>query len=1029
MAQSSEVDQLNRRISALSTEIGTQRNEVRKLATDVSVLENARGTISGLQDRVKRSIDDARQKVGRAKANRRRIDNHLSKLQSSIFEQAQLIKQYREATDNETAIRIARRLFLAVNGRNTVPPRRLNTLDDFVLQHRLKLRGHAAALVGNALGTLGKLVVDSFSQLKDLPRNAKSLADEVVGIVEKPLEALKGKVADEVKGRISDKLTAKFEESSETFAKMQDLLKDPADIDEAIQQIREDSRKQLNESLFGNKDGREAAIAETRKALAASENQLAAAELALQAAQTPMPAIIEALAEFDDLLEQPRKDLTQAQLALRELEEQREQLIVDASRGRVKFSDSRQLVKEVATSVGLSSAGRRSYDLAADGVTEALLGLPQRGSVTAAASGSLEYRGECEVCKRTDDGETRCTTHQRSSVVQEPRINIVPKLTLEGNAATLSGSRVSGREAGQATLSARATPGLRQVSTSAHPQCGGNNQRIVEGPGPATSVQINVSKVTEFETSLREPQELRLFKDSETATAGNSSFFLPRVRVSLLARIELPDGKISEMRNFPPGVVRSRLATGASAFTLSGSDGVALVRPQKAGRTQVEFLVNDARGKVAERIRSADIRVGEISAERKLPSGSRGVDLPSGSTARFTISVDGPLDTSNWTVDWAVNGVPLSAVGPGKSIDFKKSTPFLGRRAVNSLTPTGVTSLGRELTVSARIMDGTNSIGSFNFAPIRPLLRVQDMRFTFKDTNIGVEALDLFTPAPTTQLAPIVLQFRTSQRREVDVPSSFSRIQVIGLPALTVKDGIEVGFSSLSGRGIVGSKQTGRGVVVAKFDDIDARNRGIIFQGNSTVADVAVTLNRLTFRRSGAGGDERYVLDVLGPADMSRYKARFLLGSRTVESGFRNEGVKSVASVPVSAGVLDAVEVVNANGRTLGRLEVGLDGTPLPDLVMSLRVPPRAAPGQPVVVALNISNLPFEEAFDFRCKWQLDPAFGTLDHAENNVSPLSGNRGICVNTLRLNDDDRLVGRELPLSVDVVRQVGTRPPDA
>lgn len=396
--------------------------------------------------------------------------------------------------------------------------------------------------------------------------------------------------------------------------------------------------------------------------------------------------------------------------------------------------------------------------------------------------------------------------------------------------------------------------------------------------------------------------------------------------------------------------------------------------------------------------------------------------------AEHRVTVEGGGNMADFSVEWTLNN-PRGRLDQTRTGFTRQGGRWVAANRVNF--DGGLQHAGTVVFVSAQVIRNRDGavVGSVGFPPTRAMFLVKDMRFVFKGTNIGVAALDLFVPKPSSKLADIELQFtRGDGVRDVLFPS-LVRINQQGLPSVSFTNkGVSMAFTTPSGGANVGSAGVGTATVTAELaSDFSSPNKRAAPVGSNVRDQMQVTLNRLDFVRRGSGPSEEFVLQVFGPANLGNFTARWRLSSgATQTTTFTSSGAGGESALPVSAGNPLQVDVLNGSGRVVGTLSATGSGRPIGEPKMTLKMPRTATPGQAVILSVTIDNIRFDDAFDFRCKWTADAAFGKLDNAQSNVSPLTGDRGICVNTLRLNDNLTNVGKANPISVRLVRQVGPAP---
>lgn len=392
------------------------------------------------------------------------------------------------------------------------------------------------------------------------------------------------------------------------------------------------------------------------------------------------------------------------------------------------------------------------------------------------------------------------------------------------------------------------------------------------------------------------------------------------------------------------------------------------------------------------------------------------IDLVSRNEVRFI--VDGPARMSGYRVRWSV--------GNGAQV----TTPLARFRraggvsvAATSLTaPDLAEATGQRYSVTAELLSPDGVLLARGSKEVIASIVGNDLRLVAKDTNIGIAAKDIFIPARRNDFGQFGVQVLTDGPR-IEAPLRFFDARVIGNGFLRFDgDTLKASFDAQGGGADTSTRDTGRFVarVVPQDASPGGSPRFILPPLRSNSDSAFVTVNKLNVKqRDGATGVQT-VLEVFGPADMAPRRARFLLrDGGTLEAGFES----GEAAVDISPDAVSAAQVIGRNGQVLGEFRLGDDGPVLGPPQFTFRVPNTASPGQSVVIFANVQNVPFDDAGDFDCRWRADPAFGTFDKTFVTLAPITGNTGLCVNTLTIAEDPQLVGREAPIEVDLIRIVG------
>lgn len=396
------------------------------------------------------------------------------------------------------------------------------------------------------------------------------------------------------------------------------------------------------------------------------------------------------------------------------------------------------------------------------------------------------------------------------------------------------------------------------------------------------------------------------------------------------------------------------------------------------------------------------------------------VDLISQNEIRMI--VDGGSRMAGYRVRWRTDGgvqltTPVSR--------FRGDGAFA--IAATSLTATDpAEAAGKRYTVTAELLSPAGVQVATGSVEVVAAIVGKDIRLVAKGTNVGVAAKDIFIPARKNDFGAFEVQVKTDGQR-VQSPLRFFDVRVLGNGFLRFEgDVLKATFDALGGGANTTTRDTGP--FVARAEPRQASPEGtpkFIFPGLLSNSDSTfVTVNKLNVKQQDSGAGPQTVLEVFGPADMQKYRARFVLrDGGTLDGSFASADAAAEAVADVAPDVVRAAQVIGRSGQVLGEFRPGDDGPVLGPPQFTFRIPNTAAPGQSVVIFANVQNVSFDDAGDFDCRWSADPSFGTFDRTFVTLAPVSGNGGMCVNTLRVADDPQLVGQEAPIEVDLFRVVG------
>lgn len=944
---------------------------------------------------------EAQKVVRQLEAARRDIQDRQFILSFSTVELAELFKQFDQATTNEEGMRIGRLIFRARFGLNRQPPPNFTRLSDVIFQEKIKFRREAVALIGPALVGIGQVIVKMVDVRTAVLKPKNDILLQKVGPFFKPTFTHL-KIWSDIIG--------------ESILPQGQLSAEAKRVSGELTRIRD-------QNLFGNPNGREAAIKAGVEALASVEKRLAAEKSKLERATA-------VLADMDAELDKARAALDEKEAELASLKEQESAMLktVRDLQDKSQEAQTRDILRQATgRRVGLSTSIAslsdieglgRSGGLAVDDLTSAITGLPTRLKATIASTYMVEETIKCEECRRrsSDSDEVICTPRQvksfrRVSIPSDSDARVIA----DGPAISATGRAVDGAEPGASRVFARLGSGV--ASTRREQSVCGPVTVIETGP-PADSAPgqaVNVLKVSNLRIEgIREGQEsVDLFV---VGARSEGVTFRDRATLNLRADVEGPGANFfGGAIKIPPRVTGT---TRGLDFFDAGTSRTNFVARDGGANAEVLYLIRDARGSTLERLR---VKVTTSKIDTRAP----GEELVMRERGRFAVVIDGNADTSKLSVEWASQGATENELG------IEPETGFSGKQAVNEIRFDSLSLAGRTVQLRAKIKDGGVEIASVTFPPVRLIARLSDMRFVLSGSRIGVAALDIFTPAPANALPGIELQIRDLNGERVTVGRGSKlrpTLRQEGLNALRIGRNTEMN-RTIEGRAVAGSTEVGSGLLVAELDLREARQSGIIFSGSEgsggrLVENVLVTLNRLSVeRREGAQGEE-FVLKATGPARMTGYQALFTFADgSTQNASFESSAFGGEASVPTNGRRFVRGDVARQSGTVVGTVTAELDGEPLPPPVVTVDIPSQGRAGGAIVVRGLIQNVQHNDSFDLRCEWEVDPVLGTFRDQITSVSPTGETGGICINTLTLSDDPANLNRDVGIDLKVSRQVG------
>lgn len=384
--------------------------------------------------------------------------------------------------------------------------------------------------------------------------------------------------------------------------------------------------------------------------------------------------------------------------------------------------------------------------------------------------------------------------------------------------------------------------------------------------------------------------------------------------------------------------------------------------------------------------------------------------------------VDGAADMSGYRVRWSVDG----GVQVTQPLARFRRAGGVAIAATSLSAADPASAAGKSHSVSAELLSPAGVEIARGTISVVTSVVGNDIRLVALGTNVGVAAKDIFVPTRRNDFGAFEVQVNTDGTA-VQAPLRLFDARVIGNGFLRFDDDtLRASFDAPGGGANTTTRDIGR--FVARAEPRDTPPEGLprfilpTFRANSD--SVFITVNKLNVKQGAGSSGPQTVLEVFGPADMQKYRARFVLrDGSNIDSSFASADTAAEAVADVVPDAVRTAQVIGQFGQVLGEFRLRDDGPVLGPPQFTFRIPNQAVPGQAVVIFANVVNVPFDDAGDFDCRWAADPAFGTFDRNIVTLSPVSGNGGLCVNTLRVAEDPQLVGRETPIEVDLVRVVG------
>ncbi|WP_281016359.1 MULTISPECIES: hypothetical protein [unclassified Minwuia] len=671
----------------------------------------------------------------------------------------------------------------------------------------------------------------------------------------------------------------------------------------------------------------------------------------------------------------------------------------------------------------------RTQRLAADPLTQRMTGVPHAVPFVVMGRHQIDSRRDCRFQVQVRDELVERIRSQRF-FDSGPSFGIRPQLSGTRFTKVHDGivSMIQGREIGtdRVVATARALVDFTQRPTVTGDSATTCRDFLPRMDDITDEVRIDVVKITDvemvLESSIRadgnmldQDRDLDAFISlDDDVSALRTGFRMDLISVELTA----PDGVSRIGRGTPLSF------SGVGDFNAAqDGTGVAFTALRPGSGTYTVFIEDDLGDRYFEK--TLDLTANGIGMEVEPLTAAAEffdpvIDLVTQNAVR--IIVDGPARMSGYRVRWSAdNGVQVT-------------TPLARFRsqggvsvASTSLTATDLAeATGKRYNVTAELLSPDGVILARGSKEVVASIVGNDLRLVAKDTNVGIAAKDIFIPARRNDFGQFGVQVLTGGPR-IEAPLRFFDARVIGNGFLRFDgDTLRASFDALGGGADTSTRDTGNFVARVAPQEVSPGSspRFILPPRRSNSDSAFVTVNKLNVKQREGGNGIQTVLEVFGPADMASYRARFVLrDGGTIDGTFEKGDAAAEAVAEVAPDAVRAAQVIAQGGRVLGEFRLGDDGPVLGPPQFTFRIPNTAAPGQSVVIFANVLNVPFDDAGDFDCRWQADPAFGTFDRSFVTLAPVSGNAGLCVNTLTIADDPQLIGREAPIEVELIRIVG------
>lgn len=546
-------------------------------------------------------------------------------------------------------------------------------------------------------------------------------------------------------------------------------------------------------------------------------------------------------------------------------------------------------------------------------------------------------------------------------------------------------------------------------------------------------------------------QAIDLFR----ANASNTNLH-DRGWATLYPEITVLAGKAVQRRGIS---ALAEMGGDAGAFDLRNQGGQLSLAPLGEGRGQLRLALADAGGKRHfEQVLDFTSSIIEGLSWEPLGSqpfqGARNISLPIGKTFDLRFVVRGKADMGGYRVRWT-SGRPEAARGTefAGSTGFRKDGDAWVAENHIRFTPERITGEYAQrgypgevldmnaLTLRAELVNPEGELIASQTGPqLTPMLPpLTDMKIAFLGSGaIQARSMDIFLPRPPdSDLGTIGLRFDYPGGRLI-LPIWVADIEYLGrfpdhFRVVLQRWSNQTGQMQLQGgnrrRNTLSTTETGTGTLLASFDALLGQERGLELAADYLHDTLPIRFNKLLPERLGSGNTpSRFRLRVVGPTDISAYTARWRFGDgRDETTRFEGAPWNYSSSTEQTHGEFEQVELISPTGKLAAVYLGSRDGQPLPSPTIHVQGVPMDSltPGATVRVTASVSGVHEEDAGDFRCRWEVDPAFGTAapTTSELRVDLIFGS---CETTLKLADNPDLGGRSFPVKATLERQTGEQP---
>ncbi len=363
-----------------------------------------------------------------------------------------------------------------------------------------------------------------------------------------------------------------------------------------------------------------------------------------------------------------------------------------------------------------------------------------------------------------------------------------------------------------------------------------------------------------------------------------------------------------------------------------------------------------------------------------------------------------------WSASFKIKFNP-SLINPRVNHIYSPVTPAYFRPNVTILDPNGNV-----------IADGLSGEGIYAAAPA-----INHIEVAGANGGARLSSVDLFAPS-SGGAVPLELEVFYVTGEKARYTMNYVQAQVYGSSVLKQQGtNLVLGVSRYSGsKGYnISSAQVGQADVVYEMDQLTALNHNLALTKDILSDRLHVTLNKVVVQSVETQDHERYRLTIFGPADMQGRKATWHLADGSSQStAFSGSGSQMTSEI-LKSQVLNRVDLISRTGRILGSYLPNRDGRikPTPKIFLYSPSPDEMLPGTQVPVRASIHYLPAGEEENFKCVWEVDPAFGDMSPGTVAVKRKAPGTGECTTTLKIKSNPGTAEPKAQLKIRLLRLVG------